>query len=175
MRGRTALYQRRHVLQLVAIKHLQAKGLSLVDIQARLLGASDAELARLARLPSGFTCQPTTSTSGSNAQKPSPSPDQPSPTFWKARPAPPAAAEGAGAMLAMPAVDRPPTGDQSPPVVPDSAAPVPLLVGVPLSPEVSLLLPAHRDLDEVDRDALRAAAQPLLELLLQRRILPRKD
>jgi DNA-binding transcriptional MerR regulator len=177
MRGRTALYRRRHVLQLVAIKRLQAKGLSLADIQARLLGASDAELAKLARVPSGFSCQTTTSTSGSNAQKPSRSPDPSSPTFWKARPAPSATPpeEVAATLVAMPAFDRPPAGEQSPPVVDDGAAPVPLLVGVPLAPEVSLLLPAHRELDEVDRDAIRAAAQPLLKLLLQRRILPQKN
>src|SRR5262245_39472227 len=33
MRGRTALYGRRHLLQLVAIKRLQARGLSLSAIQ----------------------------------------------------------------------------------------------------------------------------------------------
>src|ERR1700736_5292975 len=51
MRGRTALYGRRHLLQLVAIKRLQARGLSLAEIQQRLVGQSDAALDRLARLP----------------------------------------------------------------------------------------------------------------------------
>jgi DNA-binding transcriptional MerR regulator len=51
MRGRTALYGRRHLLQLVAIKRLQAKGLGLAEIQERLLGLSDAALGRLAQLP----------------------------------------------------------------------------------------------------------------------------
>src|SRR5580765_6596611 len=41
MRGRTALYGRRHLLQLVAIKRLQANGLSLHEVQQRLLGQSD--------------------------------------------------------------------------------------------------------------------------------------
>jgi MerR HTH family regulatory protein len=51
MRGRTALYGPRHLLQLVAIKRLQARGLPLVAIQAQLAGATDAQLARLAQAP----------------------------------------------------------------------------------------------------------------------------
>src|ERR687896_2416801 len=50
-RGRTALYGPRHLLQLVAVKRLQAKGLPLVAIQQELAGATDAQLARVARLP----------------------------------------------------------------------------------------------------------------------------
>jgi DNA-binding transcriptional MerR regulator len=51
MCGRTALYGRRHLMQLVAIKRLQARGCSLVEVQEQLVGATDAALARLARLP----------------------------------------------------------------------------------------------------------------------------
>jgi len=51
MRGRTALYGRRHLLQLVAIKRLQAGGTTLADVQRHLVGLSDAALERLARLP----------------------------------------------------------------------------------------------------------------------------
>jgi hypothetical protein len=50
MRGRTAMYGPRHLLQLVAIKRLQAEGRSLVAIQAELAGATDAQLARVAQL-----------------------------------------------------------------------------------------------------------------------------
>jgi DNA-binding transcriptional MerR regulator len=50
-RGRTAMYGPRHLLQLVAIKRLQAQGLSLVAIQAELAGATDTQLARVAQLP----------------------------------------------------------------------------------------------------------------------------
>lgn len=49
-RGRTAMYGRRHVLQLVAIKRLQARGASLTDVQGRVVGASDDELAELAEI-----------------------------------------------------------------------------------------------------------------------------
>src|SRR5947209_10097936 len=48
MRGRTALYGPRHLLQLVAIKKLQASGLTLVQVQERLAGATDATLRELA-------------------------------------------------------------------------------------------------------------------------------
>jgi DNA-binding transcriptional MerR regulator len=52
-RGRTALYGPRHLLQLVAVKRLQAKGLPLVTIQQELAGATDTQLARVAHLPAG--------------------------------------------------------------------------------------------------------------------------
>src|SRR3954466_8573079 len=51
MRGRTALYGIRHLWQLVAIKRLQARSLSLVEVQERLLGLPDAALKKLAALP----------------------------------------------------------------------------------------------------------------------------
>jgi DNA-binding transcriptional MerR regulator len=50
-RGRTALYGPRHLLQLVAVKRLQAKGLPLVAIQQELAGATDTDLERVARVP----------------------------------------------------------------------------------------------------------------------------
>src|SRR4051812_2534903 len=55
MRGRTALYGRRHLLQLVAIKRLQARGLSLAELQEKLLGRTDRELAAIARVPAAGT------------------------------------------------------------------------------------------------------------------------
>src|SRR5918997_1918839 len=45
MRGRTALYGPRHLMQLVAIKRRQAAGRTLAEIQAELTGVSDAALA----------------------------------------------------------------------------------------------------------------------------------
>ncbi|HET7518208.1 MAG TPA: MerR family transcriptional regulator, partial [Actinomycetes bacterium] len=50
--GRTALYGPRHLLQLVAVKRLQAKGLPLAAIQQELASATDSQLARVAHLPS---------------------------------------------------------------------------------------------------------------------------
>src|SRR6516164_8652821 len=51
MRGRTALYGERHLLQLVSIKRLQAKGLTLAEVQSRVVGQTDAVLRQLAKLP----------------------------------------------------------------------------------------------------------------------------
>src|SRR6266508_11672 len=50
-RGRTALYGPRHLLQLVAIKRRQAQGRPLAEIQAELLGATDATLRHVAQVP----------------------------------------------------------------------------------------------------------------------------
>src|SRR5918993_4904427 len=51
MRGRTALYGPRHLLQLVAVKRRQAEGRTLAEIQVELSGASDEALAAVARVP----------------------------------------------------------------------------------------------------------------------------
>jgi DNA-binding transcriptional MerR regulator len=50
-RGRVAQYGRRHLLQLVAVKRLQAEGRSLAEIQAELAGATDDALAAVAGIP----------------------------------------------------------------------------------------------------------------------------
>jgi DNA-binding transcriptional MerR regulator len=54
MRGRTAYYGRRHLLQIVAVKRLQARGMPLVDIQRNIAGADNSSLKRWAALPAGF-------------------------------------------------------------------------------------------------------------------------
>lgn len=51
MRGRTGLYGRRHLVQVVAIKRLQGEGWSLAEIQERLIGADDAVLEEIAAMP----------------------------------------------------------------------------------------------------------------------------
>jgi DNA-binding transcriptional MerR regulator len=47
IQDREARYNRRHVLQLVAVKALQVAGLALADIQAKLYGRSNPELEAL--------------------------------------------------------------------------------------------------------------------------------
>lgn len=81
MRGRTALYEPRHLLQIVAVKRRQAEGHSLAAIQAELAGATDAELAALARVPAGLL-----TTDGPPAADDAPV----RPRFWATPPAPPA-------------------------------------------------------------------------------------
>ena len=55
MRGRTALYNKKHVAQVVAIKRLQTMGRSLAEIQALWPTLDDATLARMSgiELPGG--------------------------------------------------------------------------------------------------------------------------
>jgi DNA-binding transcriptional MerR regulator len=74
MRGRTALYGLRHLLQLVAIKRLQARGLTLAEVQERLLGKSNVALRELARLPAAFLAE---------AQQQEPSAAERREGFWK--------------------------------------------------------------------------------------------
>ncbi len=45
-----ALYDERHLLQLLAIKRLQRSGLALAEVQHQLAGASEAKLRSLARV-----------------------------------------------------------------------------------------------------------------------------
>lgn len=81
-RGRIARYGRRHLLQLVAVKRLQAGGMSIADIQATLAGATDTMLEEAAgSVPARPTAQPAaaprsgqktrfwTRTSGTTARK----------------------------------------------------------------------------------------------------------
>jgi hypothetical protein len=51
VRGRVAYYGRRHLLQVVAIKRLQAGGATLAQVQETLAGATTATLERIADLP----------------------------------------------------------------------------------------------------------------------------
>jgi hypothetical protein len=71
MRGRTALYGRRHLAQLVAIKRLQALGKPLAEIQRLLPTLDDATLSRVSGVV--VSSAPRTRT------------DRPS--FWKGAPA----------------------------------------------------------------------------------------
>jgi DNA-binding transcriptional MerR regulator len=76
--GRVARYGPRHLLQLVAVKRLQAQGLPLAQIQVRLAGATDDQLRRVADLPPGLTDAPTAT----------PTPTTEDDRFWARRPAP---------------------------------------------------------------------------------------
>jgi DNA-binding transcriptional MerR regulator len=56
--GRVARYGPRHLLQLVAVKRLQAQGMPLAQVQTRLAGAVDDQLRLVADLPPGLTDGP---------------------------------------------------------------------------------------------------------------------
>jgi DNA-binding transcriptional MerR regulator len=86
MTGRTALYGDRHLLQVLAVKAMQARGASLADVQRTLVGASTDELRRAIGpgLPAALAA----------AARPAPEPDR---AFWRT---PPAAGRSASAPLA---------------------------------------------------------------------------
>ncbi len=134
-RGRTALYGRRHLAQLVAIKRLQAAGRSLGDIQTELAGLDDAALEAIARLPEA----------GLSAAPPPPAarPKRRRADFWAEAPA-----DGAEA---APTVAAP--------------SPAPVMAGVPVDARLTLLLAPTRPVRAEDVDAIRAAAAPLLAAL----------
>ena len=190
-RGRTALYGPRHLLQLVAIKRLQARGLSLVAIQQELAGATDTQLARVARVPAATIPVPLLAADGGTRSTRSPA--RPATraaargmgAFWRQ---PPAAAGAAGAGRARSAaLTRGPEGPEgresaeaprtSPAAAPAGATDplralaaggIASLRGVRLGDAATLLLEPGRDLDAADLEAILDAARPLLDALRAR-------
>ncbi|MFG1944658.1 helix-turn-helix domain-containing protein [Nonomuraea sp. NPDC048826] len=185
-RGRIARYGRRHLLQLVAVKRLQAEGMSIADIQAALTGAEDAALEAAARLPGA--------PDPAEAPRPAAPPvayqgdGQPAPRarFWADRPVPEADRSVGKADRSVGKADRPvlkadtsvPKADRS---VPEVDRPVPEAVreggreapgavhGVRLAAGVMLVLDGTgRVPADDDVRAVLAAAGPLLAVLEER-------
>jgi DNA-binding transcriptional MerR regulator len=161
MRGRTALYGFRHLLQLVAIKRLQAEGESLQAIQQKLTGLPDQALVDLAQLPKevASNAQPhlplPSDLSSESSSLPShslelnesdPVSGTRDPHFWKHCP------------------------DQT---TSDSveSTPLPLWIGIPLDTDVNLLLRGVAPLTAEDIQGIRQAATSLLNFLKAHRYL----
>ena len=173
MRGRTALYVRRHLLQLVAIKRLQADGLSLARIQRELAGATNAQLERVARIPP--------------AEDPATAPvvtavATPRRAFWKQAdqptaaalatdtPAPGAEARASAARASaapVPASAAPAAGAVAPvsALEAEAAGEVVAMQGVRLGDGVMLLVEGARRLGDGEVAAIWEAARPLLDLV----------
>lgn len=83
IKGRTAFYNLRHLLQVLAIKTLQAEGLSLQECQQRLAGRSDQELVDTIGLPADFKGR----LDGESEEEAAPPPPR---RFWERPPAEPA-------------------------------------------------------------------------------------
>jgi len=164
MRGRTALYGRRHLLQLVAIKRLQAAGLSLAEVQRELAGATDAQLERVARVPAG---------------EPAPRPTVAAarPAFWRRAGELPAAAAGHGGLASVGEkvlAGAPPgrrgmasVAEETPAGAQGAAEPAGAVAmqAVRLEDGVTLLLEGSGELGADEVAAIRAAAEPLLDLV----------
>lgn len=155
LRGRTAYYRDRHLLQLLAIKALQARGLSLQTVQAQLAGQSDAALAKLIGLPSDWAARlpageveradnrPVATVSGV-AESAATAPAR----FWERTTPDPTAPP-----------PEPPTSAPSKPPITGLTEPVTELLAVMLAPGARLLLDRNR-YPELD-DRLEAALQNL--------------
>lgn len=188
-RGRAVRYGRRHVLQLAAVKKLQAQGLPLAEVQQRLIGASDRELAAIigpaaAGLLAGPTAATTNATPGRGAGNGAAGGDghpvgtDASPragAFWRRAAHPPPARAAA-----LPATE-PPAGAPSPasppaterlaaePPAAMAAEPPAAMTVVPavrLGDSVTLVLAAApRPPDAAELAAIREQAAALLDLL----------
>ncbi len=186
---RVARYGIRHLLQLVAVKRLQAQGLPLTEIQLRLAGASDATLRRIASLPPGVDDLARGADGVDALQRPShrsptrnmpeaatpkarvSTPDAPADDttvtrFWALRPASPSSEER-GAKADRPHGNSPAVvaGDRGLDARGDTVTRV---YGVWIH-ELLLFLPAEPADD--DLDAIAAAAQSLREVLAERGLL----
>lgn len=148
MRGRVALYGRRHLMQLVAIKRLQLRGQKLTTIQGHLATVTDSELLDLAQLP-----HEDESGSGAEASVDA-TPATPEPEFWRVKPAPLSPAETPGESNTSP--------------LRASATPVGVFQGIRLAAEVTLLLESGRSLDADELESIGAAAETLLQVLRKR-------
>jgi len=157
MRGRTAFYSVRHLMQLVAIKRLQAKGMSLAEVQRSLVGLSEEGLSRLAELPK--EPDPRSGWEKSTARESVPA----RVPFWKEVPE-----EGP-----RPAPQCPVNPALMPESVPTQATS--LLQGVRLEDGLTLLLASSRTLEIDDLEAIQQAAIPLLEILRKRGLLQRRE
>jgi DNA-binding transcriptional MerR regulator len=145
--GRTALYGWRHLLQIVAIKRLQAAGLSLTAIQERLLGLSDEQLAAIAQLPAQAEALPPSSPGATPARRRQ--------AFW-AQAAEPIAAASVASSMPTP----PPVG----PLVQQWQS-------LPLTEGAWLVLAEQAAWTADDLAAVKVAAAPLLEVLYRRGLL----
>jgi hypothetical protein len=161
-RGRTALYGPRHLLQLVAVKRLQARGLPLVAIQQELAGATDTQLARVARLPAAAPAPAAAVDGGTPPSRDLARSAGPvaagRAAFWREVPA--AGSAVAGAAEAAGAPTRPADGGR--------AGAVASLQGVRLGAGATLLLEPGRELDAGDVQAILDAAGPLVAALRAR-------
>ena len=167
MRGRTAYYSTRHLMQLVAIKRLQAQGLSLAEVQRSLVGLPEDALGRLAALPDVISDgTPEAPVKAAPAEK---KPRASSVEFWKEAPEP-TSREVPVSNVVPSSKSRAEPGREPPPT-----SALSLLQGIQLEEGISLLLNAARPLDEDDLEAIRRAAGPLMETLRKRGLLTRRE
>ncbi len=141
MRGRTALYGRRHLAQVVAIKRLQTMGRSLAEIQALWPTLDEPTLSRMSGIQLPPAARP--------ARK----------EFWKAEPSAAPAPAPAPAPVSAPAAGARVT-----------PAPVELRVELAPGVSLSIAMSEDVALTTADVRAIRAAAAPLVAELARCRL-----
>jgi len=148
MRGRTAIYGKRHLAQVIAIKRLQSAGHSLADIQGMWPTLDDLTLGRL----TGVTVP---ARARAVAKE-----------FWKREPqaAPKAAASRAVEVAPAAHADIPPAA----PVEVRPAGPVEIEIKLAAGVHVAIALPEGASLTSADVHALRVAAAPFVTELAKR-------
>ncbi len=154
MRGRTAIYGKRHLAQVVAIKRLQSAGHSLADIQAMWPTLDDLTLGRL----TGVTL-PRSTPSALPARAPAARSDAAREPFWKKAPAP-------SVHATRPQTIDAPKAAGAPRIQPTA----PIEVRIELAPGavVTIALPEGASLTSADVHALRVAAAPFVAELARR-------
>jgi hypothetical protein len=180
LRGRTALYGPRHLLQLVAIKRLQARGLRLADVQRELVGLPDAALARTAAIPPAAALPPAPEVGprsgaiAADAPPPEPAasaaePHIPTPrrerAFWAVEPRPrdPGVGEGEGEVAEAEGTPREPAGEGR------RDAGEPELQVLRLAAGVHLVLSGDRPVGAAGLERVRREAAPLLAAIRELR------
>ncbi|MCC7071019.1 MAG: MerR family transcriptional regulator [Deltaproteobacteria bacterium] len=144
--GRAVRYGRRHLVQLVAIKRLQARGLPLTEVAQQLGALDERALEALAALPPDDEIAALAAEVHGPAPKIETRRDR---SFWSAEPAVPG----------LP---------QQRPLSPPSTEAVAPVAGITLSGGVTLSFPAARPLGDDDIEALRAALGPVVDVLRAR-------
>lgn len=164
MTGRTARYGGRHLLQVLAVKAVQARGDSLAYAQRTLVGASDEELRSAIGpgLPAALAAVPAPALAaaqeGKDARRAAGHP------FWLTSPAPPAAA-------AVPAAGPSAEITEFRTAEPGHTGMPRPFVAVPLDAGATLLIEGSA-VGAIDAAALRGAAGPLLAYLTEAGLLP---
>ena len=153
--GRTVRYGRRHLLQLVAIKRLQAQGLPLADVQQRLQALDARALEELAALPADDDIAALAAEVHGPAEKVESRRDR---SFWSAEPDAPTPSTFNVRSSSSPATE--------------TAVPV---AGIHVAGGVTLSFPTTRPLGEDDLEALRAALGPVVLVLRGKGLLPEPE
>jgi DNA-binding transcriptional MerR regulator len=154
MRGRTALYGKRHLAQVVAIKRLQSNGKALAEIQAIFASLDDATLTRLSGVALPRVAAPRAAARAD---------------FWRSPPGAPAPATDTAAATATAAAAA--TVPAAAAATAAATAAVSVSLRLSLAPGVDLLVDATPGAP-VDLSAIARAAQPLLAELTRQGLRP---